>query len=82
VDFSSFMDGIFSFAQGHMVIVIVFALGLLFFIYQKPKRFFVLLFLGLFLVGVFYTITSVAGSALEQEKRLFHEEEKQLDNTP
>jgi ABC-type polysaccharide/polyol phosphate export permease len=79
---SGFVDGIVSLAQNHMVIVIVFALGLLFFLYRKPKPFFALLFLGLFLAGVFYTITSMADSALEQKIRLIHEEEKQFDNTP
>ncbi len=82
VDFSGFMDGIVSFAQNHMVIAIVIALGLLFFIYRKPKLFFVLLFLGLFAAGVFYMISSMAGSASEQKKRLIHEDEKQSDKTP
>ena len=82
MDFSGFMDGIVSFAQNHTVIVIVLALGLLFFLYRKPKLFFVLLILGLFLAGVFYMITSMAGSALEQKKRLIHEEGKQSDKTP
>jgi len=82
MDFSGFMDGIVSFAQNHTVIVIVLALGLLFFIYRKPKLFFVLLFLGLFLAGVLYMITSMAGSASDQKKRLIHEEGKQSDKTP
>ena len=82
MDFSGFMDGIVSLAQNYMVIVIVLALGLLFFIYRKPKLFFPLLFLGLILAGVFFMITSIAGPASEQEKRLIHEKEKQFDNTP
>lgn len=82
MDFSGFMDGIVSFAQNHPVIVIVLALGLLFFIYRKPKLFFALLFLGLFLAGVFYMITSMVSSGSKQEKRLMHEVEKQSDNTP
>jgi hypothetical protein len=45
------MDSIVSFAQNHTVIVIVLALGLLFFMYRKPKLFFGILFLGLFLEG-------------------------------
>ena len=82
MDFSGFMDGVVSFAQNHTVIVIVLALGLLFFLYRRPKLFFTLLFLGLFLVGVFYMITSMAGSASQQKKRLLHEDEKQSDKTP
>ncbi len=82
MDFSGFIAGIVSFAQNHMVIVIVIALGLLFFIYRKPKLFFVLLFLGLFVAGVFYMISNMAGSASEQKKRLIHGDEKQSDKTP
>jgi hypothetical protein len=82
VDFSGFMDGIVSFAQNHTVIVIVVALGLLIFVYRKPKLFFVLLFLGLFVAGLFYMITSMAGSGSEQKKRLIHEGEKQSHNIP
>ena len=76
------MDGIISFAQNHTVIVIVLALGLLFFVYRKPKLFFFLLFLGLFLAGLFYMITSVARSGLEQKKTIIPEGEKQSDSNP
>ena len=76
------MDGIVSYAQNHTVIVIVVALGLLFFMYRRPKLFFALLFLGLFLAGVFYMITSMAGSASEQKKRLIHAEGRQSGKTP
>jgi hypothetical protein len=82
VDIFEFMDGIVSFAQNHMVIVIVLALGLLFFMYRKPKMFLVLLLLGFFLVGLFRMITRMAGSGLEEEKRLIHGEEKQSESTP
>jgi len=76
MDFSGFMDRMVSFAQNHMVIAIVLALGLLFFIYRKPKLFFVLLFLGLFLAGLFYMITSIAGPGSQQKRRLIQEERK------
>jgi len=79
VDFSGFMDSVVSFAQNNTVIAVVLALGLLFFMYRKPKLFFGLLFLGLFLAGLYYMITSIAGSGSEQKKRLLHEEEKQSD---
>jgi hypothetical protein len=74
------MDSIVSFAQNHTVIVIVLALGLLLFMYRKPKLFFGILFLGLFLVGLYYMITSMAGSGSEQKKRMIPQEEKQSDN--
>lgn len=76
------MDSIVSFAQNHTVIVIVLALGLLFFMYRKPKLFFGILFLGLFLAGLYYMITTMAGSAAEQKKRMIPQEEKQSDNNP
>jgi ABC-type polysaccharide/polyol phosphate export permease len=74
------MNGIVSFAQNHTGIAIVLALGFLFFVYRKPKLFFVLLFLGLFLAGVFYMITSIGGLGSEKEKRLIREEKEQSDN--
>jgi hypothetical protein len=79
VDFSRFMDGIVSFAQNHTVIVIVLALVLLYFMYRKPKVFIGILALGLLLAGLLYLITSIAGSGSEQEKKLIHEGEKELD---
>ena len=82
MDLSGFMDGIVSFAQNHTVIVIVLALGLLFFIYRKPKLFFALLFLGLFLGGLFYMISSIAGSGSQQKERLIQQEKKESGNTP
>jgi ABC-type microcin C transport system permease subunit YejB len=80
VDFSGFMEGIVSFAQNNTVIVIVLALGLLFFMYRKPKLFFSILFLGLFLAGLYYMIMSMAGSGSKQKDRLIHEEKKEFDN--
>jgi len=80
VDFSGFMNSIISFAQNHTVLVIVLALGLLFFMYRKPKVFFGLLFLGLFVAGLFYLITSMSRSGSEKKERLLQEEEKQIDN--
>ena len=76
------MDGIVSFAQDYTVIVIVVALGMVYFLLRKSKLFFFLLFLGLFLAGLFYMITNMAGSGSEQKRRLIHGEEKQSDNTP
>jgi hypothetical protein len=80
MDFSGYMDSIISFAQNNTIIAIIGALGLLFFIYRKPKLFFVLLFLGLFLAGVFYMINSIAGSGSAEKKRLLQDDEKQFDS--
>ena len=79
VGFSQFMDTILSFAQDHTIIVIVLALVLLYLLVRKPKLFLGILLLGLILVGLFYLIMNIAGSGSEEKKRLFHEEEKQVD---
>jgi multisubunit Na+/H+ antiporter MnhC subunit len=79
VDFSGFMNGIVSFAQNHTVVVIVLALALLYLMLRKPKLFFGILLLGLILAGLLYIIMSIAGSGSKQEKKLMHEEEKEVD---
>ena len=79
MDLSEFMDSIISFAQNNTVIAIVLALGLLIFLYRKPKLFFSLLFLGLFLAGLYYAITQMAGSGAAQKKKIIQQEEKQAD---
>ena len=79
MDLSGFMDSIISFAQNNTIITIVVALGLLYFLYRKPKLFFVLLLLGLFLYGLIYMVTSMGGSGAAQKKKLLQQEEKQPD---
>jgi hypothetical protein len=79
MDLSGFMDSIISFAQNNTIIAIVLALGLLYFLYRKPKLFFYLLFLGLFLAGLYYAITQMAGSGAAQKKKMIQQEQKQFD---
>ena len=76
VDFSNFMEDIVTFAQNNPIIAIVLAVGVLFFIYRKPKLFFGLLGLGLLLVGLFYLVMSISGQGSEKKKALTHEEER------
>lgn len=76
------MNTIVSFAESQTVIVIGLVLLLLLFLYRKPKLFFMSLFLGLFLAGLFYVITNMAHSGSEQKKRLLDEAEKQSSYTP
>ena len=80
MNFSRSMDVIVSFAQNNPIIVIVLVLGLLFFMYRKPKLFFSLLGLGLLLAGLFYLIMSMAGSGSEKKKALTHGEEQSDTN--
>ena len=78
MDFSEYMDRVVSFAQNNTIIAIVIALGVLYFMYRKTKLFFSLLILGVILEGLYYLITSMAGSGSNQKKRLIHEQ-KQID---
>jgi hypothetical protein len=80
MDFSSFMDSFFSYAQEHPLILLALALCLLLLFYRKPKLFFSMLFLGLLLVGLFYLITNLAGTGSERKKELIFEEKKQSDS--
>ncbi len=76
MDFSRYSDGIVSFAQNNPIIVIVLVLGLLFFVYRKPKLFFALFGLGLLIVGLLYTVMNLSGSGSEKKKALTHEEKQ------
>ena len=80
MNFSRSMDGIVPFAQNNLIIVIVLVLGLLFFMYRKPKLFFSLLGLGLLLAGLFYLIMNMAGQGSEKKKALTHGEEQSDTN--
>lgn len=80
--FSEWMDSIISFAQNNTIIAIVVGLGLLIFLYRKPKLFFFLFFIGLFLAAVFWMISSIAGPGASQKKKLLKDEEKQSRQYP
>ena len=79
MNFSRTMDSVVSLAQNNPIIVIIIVLGLLFFVYRKPKLFFSLLGLGLLLAGLLYLIVNMVGSGSEKKKALTHEEDKQFD---
>ena len=82
MDFSGYLDAIVTFAQTHTVIAIIIGVGLLVFLYRKPKLFFGILFLGLFLAVLFYMITSVAGPSSEKKKKMIYREDKQTESNP
>ncbi len=73
------LDSIISFVQSNTLIAIVIAVGLLILLYQKPKLFFGLLFLGLIFVATYYLITGMAGSGSKQKEKLLLEGVKQSD---
>lgn len=76
MDFSRYADSVVSFAQSNPIIAIVVVLGLLFFVYRKPKLFFTLFGLALLLVGLLYTIMNLSSSGSEKKKALTHGEEQ------
>jgi len=77
MDFSRFINDVLSFTQNQsVIIIIILALVLIYFLYRKPKLFFGLLILGALLVGIFYLITSISGPAKEQKKKLIQEEKQ------
>ena len=76
---SEIINSIVSFAQNNTVIAIIVGLGLLYFVYRKPKLFFTILIIGLFLYGLFYMITSVAGPGSAEKRKLIQQEEKRPD---
>lgn len=73
------MDSIISFSQENTIIAILIGLGLLIFLYRKPKLFLILLFLGLFLYGLYYMVTSMGGSGAAQKRKMIQQEQKQSD---
>jgi hypothetical protein len=77
MDLSGYMDSVISFAQNNTIIAIAVGLGLLIFLYRKPKLFFFLLFIGVFLAAVFYMITSLAGPGAAEKRRLLQDDGKQ-----
>jgi len=72
-------DRIFWLAHNHPVFLIVLALALLFFMIRKPKLFFSLLLIGLFLAGLLYVIMNMSGSGSQKKERLIQEENAQFD---
>jgi hypothetical protein len=76
MNFSKFMDDVVSFAQNNPIFAIVIVLGLLFFVYRKPKLFFTFLGLGLLLAGLLYLIVNMASLGSEKKKALTDEQEQ------
>ncbi len=79
MDLSGFINSIISFAQNNTIIAIIVALGLLYFLYRKPKLFLVLCIIGLFVYGLVYMVMSMGGSGAAQKKKIIQQEEKQAD---
>ncbi len=73
------MDTIIHFIHNNTITAAGIAVIILFLIFRKPKLFFGILFLGVFLAVVYYMIMNVADSGSKQKKELLTEQEKQSD---
>ena len=76
MDFSAFMNGMVSYAQSHPLVVILLALCFLWLVYRRPKFYLSVLLLGVFLLGVYYMITSLAGSGSQHKSSLIQEQKQ------
>jgi hypothetical protein len=59
MEFLSILDTFLSYAEGNTVTLLGLAICLLLLFYRKPKLFFGTLFLGFFLVGLFYLVMNL-----------------------
>jgi multisubunit Na+/H+ antiporter MnhC subunit len=68
-----------TYIQGHMyiaiVLIIIFGLLLL----RKPRIFFTILFIALFLTGVLYLISALSTTGASQKQKLLNQEEQLLN---
>ncbi len=76
MDIPGQLNSMISFAQNNTAVAVIVAIFLLFFVYRKPKLFFGLLFLALFLAGLFYMIDTMARSSSEKKQKLLPGDEK------
>ena len=73
MSFYSVMSGILSFFQDNIIIAIALGLILLYLLYKSPKLFFIVLFIALFLSGIYYVISDVASIGGHQKEKMIQE---------
>lgn len=78
MDISEIINSIISFAKDNPIVAVAAALLLVFLIYLRPKLFLSLLFLALFLGGIFYLIMSMASSVVSQKGKLIDKGQRQI----
>lgn len=78
MDISEIMNSIAVFAKDNPIVAVAAALLLVFLIYLRPKLFLSLLFLALFLGGIFYLIMSMASSGVSQKGKLIDKGQGQI----
>lgn len=78
MDISEIINSIISFAKDNPIVAVAAALLLVFLIYLRPKLFLSLLFLALFLGGIFYLIMSMASSGVSHKGKLIEKGQRQI----
>jgi len=78
MDLSPLIDSIVTLLGNNLLISIALAILLIIMLFRKPKLFFMIFFITLFLGAVLYMIFSVSSTAVSEEKQLINESMKDL----
>jgi len=78
MDLSPLIDSIVTLLGNNLLISIALAILLIIMLFRKPKLFFMIFFITLFLGAVLYMIFSVSSTAVSEEKHLINESMKDL----
>lgn len=65
-----------TYIQGHMYIAIALAMALGLLLFRKPKIFFTIFFITLFLTGVLYLISTLSSTGASQKQKLIKQEDQ------
>jgi membrane protein implicated in regulation of membrane protease activity len=65
-----------TYIHGHMYIAIAIAIILSLLLFKKPKIFFTIFFIALFLAGVLYLISTLSTTGASQKQKLIKQEEE------
>lgn len=79
MDLAEIANSIVAFSKDNPVVAVAAAVLLVFLIYLRPKLFLSLMFLAVFLVGIYYLIMSMAGSGVSQKGRLIEKGVRQIE---
>ena len=78
MDLSPLIDSIVTLLGNNLLISIALAILLIIMLFRKPKLFFMIFFITLFLGAVLYMIFSVSSTAVSEEKQLINESMRDL----
>jgi len=78
MDFSLLIDSILTSFGNNLIISIALAVLLTFMLFRKPKLFFMIFFITLFLGAVLYMIFSVSSTAVSEKEELISKSTRDL----